>query len=264
MKAFVCSGNFTISDNLCTGLSAYHDFDFEMYPTTASCINRLAHVSPELLLIDDRTDFESVIDFVKSQGASTTIFLVGSKSDESNENGSDGYISVSHMQDDIRKCAEDIGCLSEKPKHVRAVTFGRFDIFVDNEPVIFSSNKAKELLALCIDRRGGEVGMEEAIDKLWPNKSFDDRTKRLYRKAVTNLRLTLSKYEADYIFVKKRGCCYILSNAIECDYYRFLDDPEENLPGFGGEYLFDYPWGEKTLAMLIETAAKYGKELYEE
>jgi hypothetical protein len=44
-------------------------------------------------------------------------------------------------------------------------TFGRFDVFLDGKLVNFTSAKAKELLALCVDRNGGDVTMEEAIDK---------------------------------------------------------------------------------------------------
>ena len=46
-------------------------------------------------------------------------------------------------------------------------TFGKFDVFVDGLPVRFKDAKAKELLAICVDRKGELVGTEEVIDKLW-------------------------------------------------------------------------------------------------
>ena len=39
--------------------------------------------------------------------------------------------------------------------HIFIRTFGYFDVFVDGVPILFRSEKAKELLALLVDRRGG-------------------------------------------------------------------------------------------------------------
>ncbi len=44
---------------------------------------------------------------------------------------------------------------------------------MDGNLVKFRNAKAKELLALCVDHRGGEVTMEEAIDKLWEDRDCD-------------------------------------------------------------------------------------------
>ena len=50
-------------------------------------------------------------------------------------------------------------------KRIVIRTFGYFDIFVDGETIPFSCKKAKELLALLVDRRGGFVttGMRSVI-----------------------------------------------------------------------------------------------------
>ena len=40
-------------------------------------------------------------------------------------------------------------------KRIVIRTFGYFDIFVDGETIPFSCKKAKELLALLVDRMGG-------------------------------------------------------------------------------------------------------------
>ena len=36
-------------------------------------------------------------------------------------------------------------------------TFGGFDVFVNRERIYFSSEKAKEMLAILVDRRGSSV-----------------------------------------------------------------------------------------------------------
>lgn len=159
-------------------------------------------------------------------------------------------------RNDIKDAAQRALLLSKRQQWIRAVMFGRFQLFANDEPVHFGNAKAKELLALCLDRRGGEVSMQEAIDKLWPNRPYDERVKRLYRKAAMNLQKTLGDIGADKLFETSRGACHINMREIDCDFYRYLEVGEKEL--FKGEYLFDYEWGEETLAMLEQEA--YHKE----
>lgn len=49
-------------------------------------------------------------------------------------------------------------------------TFGYFDMFVDGRPIAFRSEKAKELLALLVDRRGGFVTSADIITALWEDE----------------------------------------------------------------------------------------------
>lgn len=132
---------------------------------------------------------------------------------------------------------------------VRIRTFGRFDVFVGGRTVLFHNKKAKELLALCVDHKGGRVQMEEAVDKLWPDKSYDEKTKRLYRKAVTCLHDTLREYGIPQIFASEYGKCFIYTQDIRCDYYEFLESHGKT-GDFFGQYMFEYDWAEETNAWL--------------
>ena len=59
-------------------------------------------------------------------------------------------------------------------KRIVIRTFGYFDIFVDGETIPFSCKKAKELLALLVDRRGGFVTTGDAALLIYPvQDSFD-------------------------------------------------------------------------------------------
>ena len=62
-------------------------------------------------------------------------------------------------------------------KRIVIRTFGYFDIFVDGETIPFSCKKAKELLALLVDRRGGFVTTGDAISYLWEDECTEKRTK---------------------------------------------------------------------------------------
>lgn len=157
-------------------------------------------------------------------------------------------------KEDIVDAAQRAKRLSHSHKKVRAVMFGRFQLFVREKLVYFSNAKSKELLALCLDHRGGEVTMQEAIDKLWPDRIYDEKVKKLYRKAVMTLQATLKEAGAEEIFAAKRGSCYANIADIECDYYQFLKTSDSGNSLYYGNYLFDYAWGEETLAMLERIA----------
>lgn len=155
-------------------------------------------------------------------------------------------------RDDIKDAAERARLLSmRQKKQVTVQMFGRFDVFLNGEVLHFKNAKSKELLALCMDRCGGDVSMEEVIDKLWPERAYDEKVKRLYRKAVMNLQGTLKDNGITELFQTGRGSCHISKTGVDCDYYTYLAGQGKNSGLFRGEYLFDYSWGEETLANLM-------------
>lgn len=157
-----------------------------------------------------------------------------------------------YSREDIEDAAGRARLLAVRQKKpVTVKMFGRFDVFINKKVLYFKNAKSKELLALCMDRCGGSVSMEEAVDKLWPERAYDEKVKRLYRKAVMNLQGTLREKGITELFQTKRGSCHISRGEVDCDYFTYLVEPEKNGNMFQGEYLFDYSWGEETLANLM-------------
>jgi len=169
------------------------------------------------------------------------------------EVGAFGYILKPYTVDKVKKVIEKSEKLhiSRSKKLVEVKTFGRFDVFVDGKTLFFSNKKAKELFALLIDRRGGIVTMEQAIDILWEERLLDDSTKTLYRIAAKNLRDTLAKEGCVDVLIESRGQRSLDIKKIKCDYYDFINEPSKNKYLFNGEYMSDYSWGEFTLAKLF-------------
>jgi len=130
---------------------------------------------------------------------------------------------------------------------------GRFNLFANNKAVYFSNAKAKELLALCLDHRGGVVTMEEAVDKLWPDKMYDERVKRLYRKAISSLKRTLEQCTGQPVFINKRASCQIVPEYFSCDYYIILDNRKdlENFNELIDNYLEEYSWSEEIVSRYV-------------
>lgn len=161
----------------------------------------------------------------------------------------DYYMLKPYRAEDIADVLKRVNLLSKRQKKtVQIRTFGRFDIFINEQPVKFSNSKAKELLAICVDRNGGIVKMEEAIDKLWEDSPLSENVKARYRKAVAYLNALFTEYRVPDIFVSGYGSCHIVKEKVSCDYYDFLEDKDKHL--FFGQYMFEYSWAEETAAML--------------
>ncbi len=152
---------------------------------------------------------------------------------------------------------EDLSDIWNKSKSVKVTAFGNFEVFVDDLAVDFHSSKAKELFALCIDRMGRSVSIEEATNILWENRPFDKKVKKLYNKAVRTISNTFKSYDITDVFYTSRGYCKVNNNSINCDYYLFLDGDKKSILSFNEEYMSQYSWAEGTLAKLTRIAEQY-------
>lgn len=160
----------------------------------------------------------------------------------------DYYIMKPYTKMEVTNLVQRASLLAKRLRsRVHIFTFGHFDVFIDDRSIHFTNAKSKELLALCVDHEGGDVSMEEAVDKLWPNRVYDQRVKNLYRKAVSYCRRKFEQYDCGGIFQAKRGSCRILTWKIECD---LLEFKYEQAAGFYGEYMIDYEWAREKEANL--------------
>lgn len=131
--------------------------------------------------------------------------------------------------------------INEETPHLEAKMFGTFDCFVSGRIVHFTSNKAKELLALLIVYEGKSLTMDQAITALWPDKDVD-KAKILYRDAVWRLRSTLNEIGVPCVTFG-RALLTLNKEFCKCDYYDVVSGkkrpPEEDfLPSY--EWSFPY------------------------
>lgn len=143
-------------------------------------------------------------------------------------------------------------------KKVFVQTFGSFCVYNNDSPIKFANSKAKELLALAVDKRGGSVSMEYATGLLWEDRPYDNGVKQLYRKAISYLHSVMRENNFDF-FVSERGSCHIIPSRILCDAYRLLDNDQGYKAKFSGMYLPEYTWGEETAAYLYNLTNKVNK-----
>ena len=136
------------------------------------------------------------------------------------------------------------------PHKVYARTFGTFDLFIDEKPLHFTSDKAKELLAILVDRNGGTLSAPEAISILWEDEPAGEKQLSRYRKLAQRLKEALQQAGIDDILVTSNGVRSLDISKISCDYYEFLNGNPQYIPMFQGMYMTNYTWAEEKVAFL--------------
>ena len=87
---------------------------------------------------------------------------------------------------------EDISAENDKSVFIR--TFSNFEVFVNDLPINFKCKKAKELLAVLVDRQGGFVTNTEAAELLWEDEPISKQLRTRFRKVAMQLNNTLAEY----------------------------------------------------------------------
>lgn len=157
-----------------------------------------------------------------------------------------GYVLKPFSEEMIRKellKAADIGGTAPK---IHVQTFGYFDVFVQNKPVYFSGSKAKELLALLVDRHGGSVSTENAISMLWPHREYDESVQSLFRKVLKSLRVSLAEAGISDILIDVRNQRSVDTEKFTCDLYALLQKEPAAIENYTGEYMHGYSWAQNT------------------
>lgn len=185
----------------------------------------LRETNPDMLFVYIADQEDSVIDTLRLRAAA--------------------YVLKPYVEEDVRYALGIAELLwGSKPKHIFARTFGSFDLFLDGRPIVFKSAKAKELLALLIDRRGGIVDSEQMIATLWEGRPKGEATLSLCSKLCKTLYQELEANGiSDLVFLTRSGRSVNL-DALECDLYDLLDGKEEARRLYCGEYMRDYDWAE--------------------
>lgn len=160
-----------------------------------------------------------------------------------------GYLLKPALEEDIRR---ELTFLykDEICKRVRVQTFGGFDVFVDGKPLVFKRAKAKELLALLIDRRGNILTAREAICILYDDDGENNQVKLNYfRTLVHDIRSALYDAGVSEILVRSRNALAIRADLIDCDSYRFLLGDPVAINSYRHDYMINYSWAEYSVSM---------------
>lgn len=106
--------------------------------------------------------------------------------------------------------------------------FGEFEIFVNEEIVIWKNSKAKEILAYLIHKKGVPQSWQKIVDAIWPEYNTE-KAHANFNATMYLLRRTLAEFGVDHILENKRGNYRIRKDEIFCDTYVFEQDAKRAL-----------------------------------
>ncbi len=197
---------------------------------------------------EDATQPETTHTYEKNIPApsKSSTYITSSHSDIAAQSSTQNTYEIAETTTD----RSDIKKTNKNGKHIYIRTFGYFDVFVDDVPIMFKNYKAKELLALLVDRRGGYISSKEAIVYLWEQDMPGDVLGGRYRKTAMLLKRQLEEYGIDDIILVQDGSRSINKNVIDCDLYDYLSGQPQYRHLFRGAYMLNYLWSEYTIAML--------------
>lgn len=123
-------------------------------------------------------------------------------------------------------------------------TFGGFNIFLDGNIIEFKRTKAKELLALLVDRRGAGVTARESCAALFGDRPYDDIVNGYYHVLVHSLVHTLMDAGIRNILIRRKSFLAIKPDTFECDAYNFLKGDPSAHRQYRGDYMICYDWAQ--------------------
>ncbi len=165
----------------------------------------------------------------------------------------DYFVLKPYTAADIRDVLERAKLLGGRlKKRVFIRTFGEFRVFVDGEPLLFSSKRAEELLALIVNKQGNYLSNKEAASRLWDPGEYDKQSASSYRKVLSRLEQFLEDKGIEDILLNSIHGRALNTKKVDCDLMDFLSGDPAALEAFHGRYMYQYSWGEEEVGPLVK------------
>ena len=158
-----------------------------------------------------------------------------------------GYLMKPITAEAVQKEIDHIKGIKATEKLLTIKCFGNFEVLHNGETLPFKRKKAKELLAVLVDRNGAGMTAKQICAILFPDDTDDSKNAAYLRQLVLDLKNTLKLIRAEEVLQHDTPYYRIDTNLVQCDYLSFL---ETGKPKFHGEYMTQYSWAEATCAML--------------
>ena len=158
-----------------------------------------------------------------------------------------GYLMKPITAEAVQKEINHIKGVRVTEKLLTIKCFGNFEVLYNGEILTFKRKKAKELLAVLVDRNGAGMTAKQICAILFPDNTDDTKNVAYLRQLVLDLKNTLRMIHAEDVLRHNTPYYRIDTDLVRCDYLSFL---ETGKPKFHGEYMTQYSWAEETCAML--------------
>ena len=254
MKAIAVDDEIYMLENLFEAVSA--SSDIELVEAFSSCSSALAYAAEnpiDIAFLDINMRGMGGLGLaeklIELQPSCKIIFCTGHEeyAVSAFQLHASGYLMKPITLEAVQKEIDHIKGVKSTEKLLTVKCFGNFEIFYNGEILSFKRKKAKELLAVLIDRNGAGMTAKQLCALLFPDDTDDNKNSAYLRQLVLDIKNTLKSICAEDVFKHETPYYSIDTNLIKCDYISFL---ETGKPHFHGEYMTQYSWAEETCAML--------------
>ena len=158
-----------------------------------------------------------------------------------------GYLMKPITAEAVQKEINHIRGVRASEKLLTIKCFGNFEVLYNGRSLPFKRKKAKELLAVLVDRNGSGITAKQICAILFPDDTDDTKNAAYLRQLILDLKNTLKMIDAEEVLRHETPYYRVDTNLVSCDYFQYLDVGK---PRFHGEYMTQYSWAESTCAML--------------
>jgi len=128
--------------------------------------------------------------------------------------------------------------------------FGNFDVFAEGKPLHFPRQKAKELFAYLIHKRGTSCTTKEIGEVLYGKNEFIATIDKQIQTQISAMMKVLNEAGAEGLIVRKRNSLAVDIKKVDCDYYNYLNRIPETVNSYMGEYMSNYKWADTNIEYL--------------
>ena len=93
----------------------------------------------------------------------------------------------------VQKEIDHIRGAKNRQKQLEIKCFGNFEVLYNGEPLSFRRTKAKELMAVLIDRKGAGMTAKQICAVLFPENTDDTKNSTYLRQLVMDLKILFLK-----------------------------------------------------------------------
>ena len=158
-----------------------------------------------------------------------------------------GYLMKPITPEAVQREIDHIKGVTAAQKLLTIKCFGNFEVLYNGKSLPFRRKKAKELLAVLVDRTGAGITAKQICAILFPDNTDDSKNAAYLRQLVLDLKTTLKAVGAENVLCHETPYYRIDPKWVRCDYFSYLDTGK---PSFHGEYMAQYSWSESTCALL--------------
>jgi len=127
---------------------------------------------------------------------------------------------------------------------LRVQCFGNFDVFAEKGILYFPRQKAKELLAYLVHKRGTSSTIKEICAVVYDSSENMSSVEKQIQPVISTMMKTLREADADDVIIKNYNSISIDPKKVDCDYYRYLEKDSTLDRVYTGEYMTNYAWAE--------------------